>query len=285
MFYQAEHPRLDIKLLNNSLDGACRLEWTFTDFFGQASKGGKSVALPATVREVHEPLPLDVPVPGLVPAPSWFCANAQGDKEAELAFSFVILPPDTRQAGYESPYGTWWFGDGRHAGTDDIRTVGPLFLMAGLRRSTLAAMIDDHQLENPLSPYKMTTAAITYRFRSYAEANDAWQANMGADIDRETRNYPNCKLAMVFHEEGMEGLQFPAELYGGTPAKLTAEQESTLQAHPVGPGAVDGALLPREASGHQDHVRQFRLVLCRCSPSVSGKITPNNTSTTLGWKC
>ncbi|MDA0841880.1 MAG: hypothetical protein O3B01_27520 [Planctomycetota bacterium] len=50
--------------------------------------------------------------------------------------SFVLHPKDTRQAGYDSPYYSWWFG-GAHGTTPDIDVMGPLLQRAGIHRTNL----------------------------------------------------------------------------------------------------------------------------------------------------
>ena len=68
--------------------------------------------------------------------------------EADLAFSdtagrliwrqsttFALLPPDARQAGEESPYGSWWF-QGSHYTESDPERILPLFQKMGFRHVT-----------------------------------------------------------------------------------------------------------------------------------------------------
>lgn len=99
-------------------------------------------------------------LPLCMPDRGWYglrvtLADAGGRPLIEHAAAFALLGRDTRTAGFESPFGTWWFGV-VHYTTGDPAVAGPMLFKAGFRRTTMAdpaqwhLVTDDNAIATPL---------------------------------------------------------------------------------------------------------------------------------------
>lgn len=199
--------------------GSYRLKWAVRNVDGQAV-GAETKRLklkPADGEQV-------VTVPLAQRESGWYGLDLALEDEAgrpliEHRASFAILPPDTRRAGYESPYGTWWFGTA-HRGTDNREVGGPLMAKAGLRHTNFGW----HKLnEADMAPWKVTAFQIPWLFRvgtgSVAEASAKYEQAVRDYLVR----FPHCREADIFHES-YSGDTIPAELRDGKPAAMTPEK-------------------------------------------------------------
>jgi hypothetical protein len=149
--------------------------------------------------------------------------NEAGDKVLEHNGSFAVLGEDTRKAGYESPYGTWWFG-GAHYSTRDLQVVGPMLFKAGLRRVPVGWTKDT---EADMAPWKISLNQISWPFRTADLEN--WPAaveRVEKLVREKLANFPHCRYVDIFHESFDNVL--PPELHGGTYAAKQPEKEEKL---------------------------------------------------------
>ncbi|HOF90154.1 MAG TPA: hypothetical protein PLZ36_18920, partial [Armatimonadota bacterium] len=112
---------------------SCRLRWEVRDVDGKVVDAGETrrrFVEPGEERVAVKPNVNDV---GLYTLHFHLLDDEQGPLVAHRA-TMALVAPDTRAAGYASPYFTWWF-NGAHLTSSDITVVGPLLKMAGIRRT------------------------------------------------------------------------------------------------------------------------------------------------------
>jgi len=126
--------------------------------------------------------------------------------------AFAILGPDRRRAGYDSPYGVWWFG-GAHYGCDKVSVVGPLLHKAGFRKTTFGWT---KATEADFAPWQVTLNQIGWIYKPDDPAGTEQK------VAEWTSKFPHCKSILIFHES--YGNYLPAELFGERPQ----EDESTV---------------------------------------------------------
>lgn len=203
--------------------GRFTLTWAVHDVEGRSSGAGrKSLRLEADAPEQEVPIALKMRDKG------WYgldiaLEDADGRRLVEHPASFALLPVDTRRAGLESPYGTWWFGTA-HRGTDDPQIGGPLMLKAGLRHSPLGW----HKCsETDMVPWKVTAFDVPWLWRSTDDpAADAVRYAQG--VSNHLARFPSTETALIFHES-FGGNTIPAELYDARPGVPTEEQEKRIK--------------------------------------------------------
>ncbi len=175
---------------------------------------------------------VDVVLPLTMPELGWYglrirLSDANGHALIKHDAAFALLGKDTRTAGYESPFGIWWFG-GAHYTTRDINVAGPLLFKAGMRRTTVGWTKDT---EADLAPWKITHNQIHWSFR-LADL-DNWQAaeeRAEKSISAMLSRFPHCGYIDLFHESYDPGA-YPPELHDGSyvPKDETlAKQEERL---------------------------------------------------------
>ena len=139
-------------------------------------------------------------------------ADAAGKATVTHRGSFSLVPPDTRKAGYDSPYYVWNFR-GAHGTPRRIEDYGDMLRRMGVRRTLLS---DDLCETNPLvQPYKLTLGQFPYyrvRPKAGQTAEEAAE-EMKATIREKMARFPHCRTAIIFHESG--GGPFPQELLNG----------------------------------------------------------------------
>ncbi len=121
--------------------------------------------------------------------------------------SFALLGKDTREAGYESPYGTWWFAHA-HYGAADKEVAGPMMFKAGLRKTTFGW---SKYSEKDMARWKITMNQIRWFFR-LADLENMERAceRVGTKVDELLKRFPHCRQALIFHESFAHYV--PAEL-------------------------------------------------------------------------
>jgi len=129
--------------------------------------------------------------------------------------SFCVLPPDERRAGYESPYGTWWFRN-VHYVPGEIDFVGQLLFRAGLRNAYYV-----NEGEEVLAKWKVGKRQITLgpasSLRNVNEDGTDVKPDLFEQIDAAMKKnlelYPHLQEVCIFHESG-PGADYPYELWG-----------------------------------------------------------------------
>ena len=207
--------------------GSYSLRSEITDIKGKIlTKNEKIVSLASIGAEVDISLPLAMPDVG------WYglrviLLDQAGKNILQHNASFALLGNDTRTAGYESPFGTWWF-NGVHYTTRDPKVAGPMLFKAGMRRTTMGWTKDS---EVELAPWKISLNQINWPFR-LVDLNDwpAAEARAEKVIGDLLKRFPHCQYIDLFHESYDPGA-YPPELYGSKYVpkdKAFAEREDQL---------------------------------------------------------
>ena len=118
--------------------------------------------------------------------------------------AYACLAPDTRKAGYESPYFIWNFR-GAHGTPRDKEIYGEILKRLGVRRAHCVS-------EEDMKDYGVTLGCFP-RLSSRAATPEERAADYDRKIQDLVKKYPNTKLALIFHEGG--GRPEPLELIGG----------------------------------------------------------------------
>ena len=210
IFHNAETPETTISL-RAVAPGNYTLSREITDVGGAVVGRGKT-----TVHLAEPGAENDVDIPLNQPKLGWYglrltLSDDRGQTLLTHQAAFALLGEDTRQAGYESPFGTWWFG-GAHYSTRELKSVGPLLLKAGLRRTPVNWTNDS---EADLAPWKFSLNQISWPFRRADLENwPAAEARAEKAIREKLERFPHCRYIDLFHESFENTL--PPELYGGS---------------------------------------------------------------------
>jgi len=216
-FYAAEKPTLNAEVLPKE-SGKYALAWSFADVDGKiAVTGTKELNCTAGTSETFS-IPVTV-------ANGWYATqvklrDSRGRDLVDQRGTFVMLPPDTRQAGAESPHGTWWF-NWAHGGRKDYAHVGTLMQRAGLRHTILES-------DSLMAPYQVTTWCIRWK-QPRAESVEMWVNDLEAQIRKGLEGSPNINTVMIHHESDSYGGRFPSELWGEAPPPLSEKNEAAWQ--------------------------------------------------------
>ncbi len=215
IFHNGETPQLTAHL-RAVRDGSFVLAWQILDVEGAVCRAAACTNTLAAGDTASCVLPLDMETPGYYGLHIELAA-ADGAPVLAHEAAFALLGDDTREAGYESPYGVWWFG-GSHLTVADIALAGPLHQKAGLRRTA-----STRYNEAEMAPWQMTQASLRWRFK-LADLDDftAACARVGAELDAQRLRYPHCDNVMIFHESHANTM--PVELAGLTPVHDAATQ-------------------------------------------------------------
>ncbi len=204
VFYAAEQPAFDVELVNQKdAPTTVTLVCEIVDFDGNKTERRVVVAVPGSGRgggRAQAQIPLGMDRLGYFDA----VVTAIMEDGREIwrePTSFAILPPDTRQAGDESPFGVWWFV-GTHGGCSRLDWMGPLLLRMGIRHCCPGPFSEEE-----LEPYKL----------SYSMAN--WPK---AKREALLANHSNIRFGMIFHEKAIPGTTaIPPELLGRPRPEMT----------------------------------------------------------------
>ncbi|MCL4203656.1 MAG: hypothetical protein KJ000_14220 [Pirellulaceae bacterium] len=130
------------------------------------------------------------------------------------AASCALLGTDTRTAGYDSPYGTWWFA-GAHYGAGDKEIAGPMLFKAGLRKTTFGWC--DYS-EADMAPWKITLNQLGWGLapKDMADKQNAYD-EADAKVRQMRERFPHCRSANIFHESYAHYV--PAELLDEQPVE------------------------------------------------------------------
>jgi hypothetical protein len=141
--------------------------------------------------------------------------------------AFALLGKNTRTAGYESPFGTWWFA-GIHNTTREKATIGPMLFKAGMRRTTFYW---SQHTEKDFEDYKISLNQIKWPFRLIDLENwPAAEARAEKEITALLARFPHCQYVNIFHESYAPGA-YPPELYDEkykAPSEAEGKREDQL---------------------------------------------------------
>jgi hypothetical protein len=207
IFHNDEVPETTFAL-HADVGGAYTLRWEISDVTGKLLQTqSKTVSLKAG-EDADITLPLKRPELG------WYglrvmLMDAKDHMLMKHDAAFALLGKDTRTAGYESPFGMWWFGSAHYA-TSDIQVAGPLMFKAGMRRTTPGWT---KATEADLAPWKITLNQVRWSFR-LADLDDWPAAEVRAEksIRDMLERFPHCQYILLFHESYNPGA-YPPELY------------------------------------------------------------------------
>jgi len=218
VFYQQPRPTLRIVADNPSKQPqTLSLTVRTTDFFDQRQEVNQSLALPPGRSE--QAFDLGRYELGWYGADFDF-ADAAGRPVWRQPLRFAILPPDTRQAGDESPFGIWWF-KGNHYTQQDPEAGLSLIRKLGFRHTTSDLQSRHGQTPDLFRKYGVTPNMMPYLRQRPDDAKFAEQ------VRAFVRDWPEVDWAMVFHETSIPklGLDLPAELFDQPPPPLDEEQQ------------------------------------------------------------
>ncbi|MFN0077009.1 MAG: hypothetical protein ACKVY0_11095 [Prosthecobacter sp.] len=208
IFHNDEMPETTVSLRAvQPVNGVLR--WEIRDVHGKKlATQEKAVSLDAAGAETDITLPLTMPQLG------WYglrisVNDERGETLMKHEAALALVGKDTRTAGYESPFGTWWF-NGVHYTTRDPAIAGPLLHKAGMRRTTFFWTKDS---EPELAPWKVSLNQIKWPFRLVDLQNwPSAEARAEKDITEMLRRFPHCQYVDLFHESYDPGA-YPPELY------------------------------------------------------------------------
>ncbi len=214
IFHGEEEPEMPVQLRSKKA-GEYVLRWETRDAEGGRTYGEKMLDLKAGESR-EEVISLRQPELG------WYGIDVElwegGRRLVKYPASFALLAPDTREAGFESPYGSWWFGS-HHYGTSDEAIAGELLKKLGFRRTHINHGGDRTRLsEEILAPWKLTNAMvgdIINRKRRRGESDE----EIIEHVRDHTERFPNIKYAMIFHESYPWSYNQAPELIGMSPGE------------------------------------------------------------------
>ena len=207
VYYPDEEAALTVTLRPRQA-GACTLRWEVSDTKGaKLEEHVQSVTFTKADGEERIVVPLEQKKFGWYAVSLTLTGKAHGELLRHRA-SFVLQPKDTRRAGYDSPYFTWWFG-GAHGTTRDLNVMGPLLARAGLHRTNV-------KNEEAGAKWQLTGPYLHGVERLYkADDPQGSREKMVEAIRANRKKFPHLKHAMIYHESC--GGPFPLELLGRNP--------------------------------------------------------------------
>lgn len=213
IFHNAEVAEL-VVALRPRRDGDYSLRWSVRDVEGKAVGGGeRALALRAAGGEQRVTVALAQPQLG------WYeveCELWQGERKLlSHRAALALLGPDTRQAGFESPYSNWWFTDWHYA-TADPAIAGPILSKAGFRRAMICPL-KPHLTEAKLVPWRLTAASVMWGAPYEMMKKGASDAEVETYVRDALADYPSVRHAMVFHESAPKCYDVAPELLGVKP--------------------------------------------------------------------
>jgi hypothetical protein len=213
IFHNDQRPELSAVLMG-AWPCSAVFAWKIHDIDGDTIREGRKKLTFATAGQQKA-----VRIPLNMNALGWYGIDLtlHDDRGRELlahSASCALLGNDTRRAGYDSPYGTWWFA-GAHYGAGEKEIAGPMLFKAGLRKTTFGWC--DYS-EADMAPWKITLNQLGWRLAPKDMA-DKQKAYDEAEVKvREMRErFPNCRSADIFHESYAHYI--PAELLDEKPVE------------------------------------------------------------------
>ncbi len=226
IFYAQDNPCLKVHLQNcENKDESLSLIWKITDYYKKTKNYSKNIELSAAGKKVVD-IPLKESKLGYFDI-TVTLKDKSGKVLWEQPASFALLPPDTRKAGNESPYGTWWFA-GENGTCGDIKIVGPLMKKMGIRHiPPLYQVLNKGICEKDLQPYN-----LTYTMLPMVNPPKKGRKNTTITYDQINefiKKNPSVRIAQVFWERSIPGIGFPPELSGKQKPELKASQQDVFK--------------------------------------------------------
>ncbi len=207
-----------------------RLSTSVTDPYGEISVREMDVDMAANAKRA---VTIDLPqtVCGKFDL-SVVASVAEDDRPFARKTSFALLPPDTRRATTDSPFGMWCYFEGHFGAPAEVG--GELFRLLGVRW-TLANFVasDDKKLNDErmqaLAKHKvgLTCANVA----CIANTCNDGQADVD-DMMRKMHDMPPVKHWLVFWETSLSrehASAFMPDLVGNAPRPLTPEEDATFR--------------------------------------------------------
>lgn len=216
--YAAEKPELLATV--DGTAGSYTVTWDLADVDGRVALSGKQ---PVTLTAAQPSAVVTVPTAVL--ANGWYATrirlhDAAGRELTDNRSTFVMLPPDTRKAGFESPHGAWWF-HWAHGGAPDFERVGPMYQRAGLRHANLPPVTEAQSKAHGLYAWCVNWKGDLLTSGTTAEKVAAYEGYI-----RDTLNaHPSVNTVMFWHESSASGAPAPSELWGKKPPPLNEADE------------------------------------------------------------
>ncbi len=217
-FYAAENPEFLARVKAHEA-GTYQVEWDVADISEKIVESGKSTV---TLKAGEEQI-VRIPVKQ---GNGWYALRVRLSDSVEridYRSSFVMLPPDTRKAGYESPFYGWWFQ--KNQGSDaKLEEVGPLLQKLGIRRVELT----EEMPESLTQKYGFTNSTIGFAYvgggralRDFRDGKLTLKEAVAMHeefIQKHLDLWPSIDRMLVFHESGSTGAPYPPSELWGAPA-------------------------------------------------------------------
>jgi len=218
-FYASDNPAL-LAEVQARQEGKYEVAWEIADVEGAIAASGKK-ELTLAAGEKGETVSVPVTVGAGWYATRFRLLDGAGRELVDHRGSFVMLPPDTRKAGFDSPHGTWWF-HWAHGGAPDIARVGPILQRCGLRHTILPKSLP----ETATAPHKVTCWCVFWKGPKKGSSVAEWLSDSEEHIRQSLKDYPNClKSVMLYHESDSYNAPFPSELWGEKPPPLQPKDD------------------------------------------------------------
>lgn len=217
-FYASDKPQFEAKVVADKA-GEYSVAWDYADLDGKIVKSDQKTFNLESGREITVAAPVQL-------GNGWYAARfrlSDTDKNELIDYrtSFVMLPPDTRKAGLESPFYGWFFNN-HGAEKMTLDEIGPLLQRLGIRRVGLPKSMPESET---LPKYGFTNSTVNWTLRgqgrqamgefSKGEKTLEEAVAMQEATIRETLElWPSIDRMLVFHESGAAGAPFPSELWG-----------------------------------------------------------------------
>ena len=217
--YAVEKPALLATVAGDA--GTYHVAWDFADVDGRPANTGREAV---TLTAAQTNLVVNIPTGAL--GNGWYAArvrltDAGGRELADHRSSIVMLPPDTRTAGAESPHGAWWF-HWAHGGAPDFARVGPLYQRAGLRHANLPPVPEAQTKAHDLYEWCVHWKGSLLTNGTPAEMAAAYETYIRDTITKQ----PSVKTVMFWHESSASGAPAPSELWNVKPPPLKDADEA-----------------------------------------------------------
>jgi hypothetical protein len=223
VFETPEIPRFAISLASlRSEDQRIDVESIVRDPVGNERTAGAGIDVPAGATEDVD-LELQQEMYGLF---HLSVRATSGNRTLIRETTFAVLPPDTRKAGEDSPFGMWCFFEG-HGGVP-AKIAAPLFKKAGVRW-TLASFA----LSNPETATELAKQGVGLTCANVACIHITCNENPPSteELMEKMREFPPVREWLVFWETSISGQHqgtFPAELIGEPRRPLTVSEQAVL---------------------------------------------------------
>jgi len=237
-FYQSEKPALQVDVAARKA-GSYVVQWETSDIEGNTRPGqSMPVEMEAGASQAVS-LPLDDSI-------GWHAFRIKlltpdGELLTDFQSSYAVLMPDTRKAGYESPFVAWWFAK-NHGSDIKLEEIGPLIQRLGIRRVDLGRLAESRDFpESRTAKYGFTRPTIGFAREGGGKAlagyiggkynlQEAVEVHRN-DIKEHLALWPSIDRMMVFHESTPAGAPFPTELWGEPVNRgLSHDDETSPQA-------------------------------------------------------